>query len=106
MVSNDNNADLDAASGDAGDARGQAAIILVESLVHGLIERSVITINDAVDIMESALEVQDDYLAEAADGTSDRETMTAAQTILRSIAASLKTGAELSSAGTESNDNC
>jgi hypothetical protein len=49
------------------DAHGQAALVLVESLIHGLVERSVLTTVDAIEIIEGAKEVQAD-VAEAADG--------------------------------------
>ena len=49
------------------DAHGHAALLLVESLIHGLIERSLITVADAMEIVETANSVQID-VAEAADG--------------------------------------
>ncbi|TPG14663.1 hypothetical protein EAH87_16200 [Sphingomonas koreensis] len=49
------------------DPHGQAALLLVESLIHGLLERAIVSIGDAVDIVETALSVQCD-VAEAADG--------------------------------------
>lgn len=49
------------------DPHGQAALVLVESLIHGLVARSVLTTVDAVDILEGAKEVQADF-ADAADG--------------------------------------
>lgn len=36
------------------DAHGQAEMLLVESLIHGLIARSVISVADAVEIVEIA----------------------------------------------------
>lgn len=39
------------------DAHGQAALLLVESLVHGLIARSVISVTEAVEIVDVAAEV-------------------------------------------------
>lgn len=42
------------------DVHGQAALLLVESLVHGLIARDVITVADAVEIVDVAAEVQED----------------------------------------------
>lgn len=39
---------------------GQAALLLVESLVHGLIARDVITVADAVEIVDVAVEVKAD----------------------------------------------
>lgn len=40
------------------DAHGQAAMLLVESLIHGLIEKKVITVADAVEVVNTATEVK------------------------------------------------
>jgi hypothetical protein len=40
------------------DAHGQAAMLLVESLIHGLVGRSVISVADAVEIVDIAAEVK------------------------------------------------
>jgi hypothetical protein len=53
------------------DAHGQAALVLVECLIHGLVERSVLTTVDAIEIVESAKDVQAD-VAEAADGAGPK----------------------------------
>ncbi len=42
----------------ATDAHGQAALLLVESLIHGLIARKVITVRDAVEFVEVAAEAE------------------------------------------------
>lgn len=42
------------------DPHGHAAILLVESLLHGLIARKVITVTDAVEIVDTATEVTGD----------------------------------------------
>jgi len=54
--SNDNNVFDSNAS--QPDAHGQAAMLLIESLIHGLIERKVISISDAVEIVDTAREVK------------------------------------------------
>lgn len=54
-VSNDNHV---VPSAREPDAHGQAAMLLVESLIHGLIERSVLSVADAVEIVEVATEVK------------------------------------------------
>lgn len=41
-------------------AHGRAAILLVESLIHGLIARDVITVADAVEIVDVAAQVTTD----------------------------------------------
>ena len=40
------------------DAHGQAALLLTESLIHTLVERRVLTNEDAVEIVISAVEVK------------------------------------------------
>jgi hypothetical protein len=41
------------------EAQGQAALLLVESLIHGLIARSVISVRDAVDIVGIACDANE-----------------------------------------------
>lgn len=62
--SNDNG---DLSSQFAGDANGQAAMLLVESLMHGLIARDVISVADAVEIVDVAAEVKADQWADPSD---------------------------------------
>lgn len=69
------------------DPHGQAALLLVESLIHGLKERSVLTVAEAVDIIETAADVQYD-LADAADGSGS--TLRHAASLLTAMAASLR----------------
>lgn len=69
------------------DPHGQAALLLVESLIHGLLARSIISIGDAVEIVESADSVQVD-LAEEADGAG--APLWQAHTMLAAILESLK----------------
>ena len=40
------------------DARGAAALVLVESLIHGLVERSILSLQEAVEIIDVAAEVE------------------------------------------------
>lgn len=42
------------------ESHGQAALLLVESLIHALIERSVLTVAEAVEITDTAHEVERD----------------------------------------------
>lgn len=42
------------------DANGRAALLLVESLIHGLIEKSVLSVSEAVEIVETASQVAND----------------------------------------------
>jgi len=68
------------------DAHGHAALLLVESLIHGLCENATLTSAQAAEIAERALEVQLEY-AEATRNTLS--SMHRAQLLLRDIAASL-----------------
>ena len=69
------------------DSHGHASLLLVESLIHGLVERDVISNADAVEIVESADSVQVD-VAEAADGHG--APMWKSHALLSSIAESLR----------------
>ncbi|MFC4594323.1 hypothetical protein [Sphingobium tyrosinilyticum] len=69
------------------DAYGQAAMLLVESLIHALIARSVISVVDAVEIVGVAAEVKEEIGLELGDGPA---TMQRSVTLLRAISASLK----------------
>ncbi|ARU16615.1 hypothetical protein [Croceicoccus marinus] len=40
-----------------GDSNGQAAVLLVESLIHALVARAIITSADAVEVIEVAFDV-------------------------------------------------
>ena len=68
------------------DAHGQAALLLVESLIHGLIARRVISVRDAVDCVEVALDADSEIQAERrAAPASPRQSAA----ILEAISASL-----------------
>ena len=49
------------------DPHGQAAMLLVESLLHGLIASKVLTIADAVKVVEIATEVKEEIAEEMGD---------------------------------------
>lgn len=66
------------------EAFGRAALLLVESLIHGLVARAIITIEDAIEIAEVAAEAKDE-----ADG-ADHAGRPTALTMLAAIAASLR----------------
>lgn len=57
-ISNDNVYVASAVPGN--NTHGRAAILLVESLIHGLIARDVITVADAVEIVDVAAQVTTD----------------------------------------------
>ena len=88
-IINDNN-EKDASPGDLGgtrpDAHGQAAMLLVESLLHGLIARSVLSVAEAVEIVGVAAEVKEEIAFEMGD---DPPTMQKSLKLLESIRASL-----------------
>ncbi|OAN67106.1 hypothetical protein [Sphingomonas sp. TDK1] len=68
------------------DAHGEAAILLVESLLHGLIARSVISLADAVEIVEAAADAKEEIAFELGANATTRQTSIA---LLDSIRASL-----------------
>lgn len=68
------------------DAHCQAAIVLVESLIHGLIDRNILSTADAVEIVDTAIEVQSTIVAEAID---DRPETKVSIRLLEAISASL-----------------
>ena len=85
--SNDNHAARNAAPPPEPDAHGQAAMLLVESLIHGLIARSLISTEEAIEIVDIAAEVKVEVAAELGDSP---ETMRRSLALLDSISASLK----------------
>jgi hypothetical protein len=84
-VSNDNNFPSVAPRKEP-DAHGQAAMLLVESLIHGLIARSVLTVAQAVEIVEVATDVK---LEIAADEEHSQAGVEKSLDLLKSISASL-----------------
>lgn len=73
------------------DPHGQAALLLVESLIHVLRERSILSLADAIDLVETAASVQADVTAQA-DGAAP--IMRRSLLLLESIADSLRREAE------------
>ena len=71
----------------ASDPHGQAALVLVESLIHGLVERDVLTTEDAVEIIDAAKDLQAD-IAEEADGAGAK--LWQSHTLLTAMADSLR----------------
>ena len=69
------------------DAYGQAAMLLIESLIHNLIERAVISAEDAIGIVTTAVEVK----REVADSWGDTaEVLAKSLTLLDAIRMSLE----------------
>lgn len=84
--SNDNDAHQAVPRPREPDAHGQAAMLLVESLIHGLIARSAISVVEAIEIVEVAAEVQADIAADLGDSL---ETIRHSLALLNQISASL-----------------
>ena len=59
-------------SGDP-DPFGQAALLLVESLIHGLVASSTITLENAVDIVTVAIDVKDEIAADLGDSPKTKD---------------------------------
>lgn len=85
-ISNDNNAPL-GTERRGPDPHGQAAMLLVESLIHGLIARSVISVVDAVEIVDTASEVKEEVAASLGDSPA---TLQKSLTLLGAISRSLR----------------
>lgn len=92
MSLNDNDFPIPGAAHPASDSHGQAALLLVESLIHALCENATLTTREAVVVAERAVEVQFDR-AEAADGAGmgAGAPLWRSHALLSAIAASLRT---------------
>lgn len=84
---NDNHAAPTAAARREPDAHGQAAMLLVESLIHGLVSRSVISTEDAVDIVDTAAEVKAEMAIDIGEAP---ETLQRSLSLIESIGNSLQ----------------
>ena len=89
-VSNDNEGLCPAVRSEAPDAHGQAAMLLVESLIHNLIERSVLNVAQAIEIVSIAVDVKTGIAADLGDDDDSRDRSLA---LLSSIRGSLRTDA-------------
>lgn len=70
------------------DAHGQAALLLAESILHTLIENSVLTVQQAIAVVQTASEVKEE-VAEA--GGESNARMEASLALLEAISTSLET---------------
>ncbi len=68
------------------DAHGQAALLLVESLIHELVAQSALTPATAVDVIETATNVSREI---AEDRGASAETLRTSQSLLSAISQSL-----------------
>ena len=85
--SNDNNS-LGEGSGDREpDPYGQAALLLVESVLHGLIEHQVFSVAKAAELVDIAFEVKDDIGTDLGDSVP---TLQRSLTLLAAISNSLR----------------
>jgi hypothetical protein len=87
QTTNDNHARRQVTPTPEPDAHGQAAMLLVESLLHGLIARSVIGVADAIEVVAVAAEVKEEIAADLGDSPA---TMQRSLAILSSIRLSLE----------------
>ena len=85
-IHNDNNVSPAPGPAHNGKAHGRVAVLLAESLIHGLIARSVLSVADAIEIVDIAAEVVGETGAERGDTA---ETMAESLAILQAISASL-----------------
>jgi hypothetical protein len=85
--SNDNHPALAAAPLREPDAHGQAAMLLVESLLHGLIARAMINVEEAIEIVDTAAEVKAEVAADLGDSP---RTMRHSLALLEAISRSLR----------------
>ena len=69
------------------DPHGQAAMLLVESLIHGLVARSTITTAEAIEIVRVAAEVKEEVADEMGDS---KTTLVRSLTLLDAIRGSLE----------------
>lgn len=70
------------------DAHGQAALLFAESILHMLVERSILSVEDAVSVVQTATEVK---LALATEAGESKERMQASLDLLFRISDSFAT---------------
>lgn len=80
------NANLGSTADLGTDAHGHAALLLVESLIHGLIAQEIITVADAIDIVDIAIDVKaDDGVDQGLSPASLRKSLGLLETIGNSL---------------------
>ena len=60
----DDNRDPDTGTPPAANAHGEAALLLVESLIHGLVARSVLSVDEAISLVAVAMDARAEIVAE------------------------------------------
>lgn len=90
-ISNDNDAPpVGGLNGREPDAHGQAALLLVESLLHALVAKSLLSVQDAIDVVQIAAEVKEAVGPDLGDTPATRaKSLTLLRTIGNSLAADL-----------------
>ncbi|HVF83156.1 MAG TPA: hypothetical protein VM913_03175 [Sphingomicrobium sp.] len=75
---------------DGPDPHGQAAMLLTESLLHGLVARKVISIPDAIEIVEIAADVKAETAADAEESAAKiQKSLAILNAVARSLASDL-----------------
>jgi hypothetical protein len=86
-IVNDNQVTSRTAGQEGPDADGQAALLLVESLIHALIAASVISLQEAVEVVDIAADVKEDIAESLGDSPA---TLSQSLTLLQTISDSLR----------------
>ncbi|HEV2505155.1 MAG TPA: hypothetical protein VGV39_18915 [Mesorhizobium sp.] len=86
-IVNDNQVTSRTAGQEGPDAYGQAALLLVESLIHALIAASVISLQEAVEVVDIAADVKEDIAESLGDSPA---TLSQSLTLLQTISDSLR----------------
>jgi len=73
----------------AADAHGEAAILLIESLIHGLVARAVLSRDEAVELVAVAIDARIEIAADRGEGEDPHDPALA---LLSAIRASLAIG--------------
>jgi hypothetical protein len=88
MPMNENDTGMQSLTAPLPDPHGQAALLLVESLIHGLCEKLTLAVPEALAIVERAIDVQREHVDAASEIAAGP--MLRTQTLLETIAVSLK----------------
>ena len=91
-ITNDNHSGT-AAPAREPDAHGQAALLLVESLIHDLVGREVISVEEAIEIVQVAAEVKAEVAADLGDSPATmRHSLALLETIVLSLRGDARDG--------------
>lgn len=73
------------ASADYPQSRGEAALLLIESLIHALVDKGVLTLREAVELVEIAGDVELEVAASKDSGKPPREQPSFLEPLARSL---------------------